>query len=389
MMRPILNDVREKRDIVMIDQRGTGSSAPLDCPVPDDEDMDLENELDPERIAEMTRECLAGLEGDPALYTTAIGMRDYDLVREAMGYEQINLLGISYGTRSSQIYLRMFPERVRSVILDSVVPMQLNLGAEHSMMLDRAMEKVLADCAEDEVCGERFPVAMDDLRGLVRSLRETPREIEFTHPLTGETDSLVVTGDLLAVALRFLNYSSATQAVLPLLTHEALTTGRLDRLASQAMLVMGGLAETLSRGMELSVLCSEDHPFMGPPPDEADTLLGGVMRQVMDVQCELWPKGEVADDFHEPVRWDGPVLLMSGERDPVTPPAYAAQAAETFPRSANLVAPGLGHMVIKHRCLRAIAADFIAEPDVSRLETECIDAIEPSPFFTTLLGPEP
>jgi pimeloyl-ACP methyl ester carboxylesterase len=194
---------------------------------------------------------------------------------------------------------------------------------------------------------------------------------------------------MLAVAIRFLNYSSASQAMVPLLAHEALTTGRLERLAAQAMLVMGGLAETLSRGMELSVLCSEDHRFMGPPPDEENTLLGGVMRQVMDVQCGLWPKGEVADDFHEPVRWDGPVLLMSGERDPVTPPAYAAQAAETFPRSANLVAPGLGHMVVKHRCLRDVVADFIAEPDVSALETACVDEIEASPFFTTLLGPEP
>ena len=130
------------------------------------------------------------------------------------------------------------------------------------------------------------------------------------------------------MAIRFLNYHSATQALLPLLTHEAVSSGRLDRLAAQAQLVMGNLSESLSRGMELTIICSEDFPFMTGMPDHSDTLLGNVMAEVLELQCGLWPRGEVPDGFHDPLVSDIPVLLMSGERDPVTPPSYAATTAE-------------------------------------------------------------
>ena len=198
-----------------------------------------------------------------------------------------------------------------------------------------------------------------------------------------------MTADTLGVSMRFLSYASETQAMIPLLVHEALTTGDLTRLATQALLVMTGLNEMLSKGMELSVMCSEDYPFMDFSADYSTTLMGNLLLEIIGLQCGIWPRGEVAEDFHQPVVSDVPVLLMSGERDPVTPPSYAAQAAETFSNSLNLVANGQSHSVMKNICLRDITTEFIEKGSVEDLDLSCVENILPAPFFTSLLGPEP
>jgi pimeloyl-ACP methyl ester carboxylesterase len=387
MIRGTLDKVRKQRDIVMIDQRGTGGSNKLQC-LPEDAG-DLNAEIDFERLAEQTRGCLDGLQGDPRFYTTTLAMQDYDQVRRAMGYAQINLVGVSYGTRAAQVYLRQYPEAVRTVTLDSVVPMQLALGQEHASMLDRAVDRVFQDCRAEPDCDSRYPGNLEQLNELIASLRQEPRWITITHPTTGRQEDLRVTAETLAVALRFLSYASETQATLPLLVHEAVSTGRLDRLATQAVLVLGGLNEMIARGMELSVLCTEDFPLLDPGMDNRDTLLGDIFLKAITAQCETWPRGEVPAGFHDPVRSDVPVLLMSGERDPVTPPIYAAQAAETFSNSLNLVARGQSHSVMRNQCLKDVMTEFIEQGSVGSLDTACVEHILPAPFFTSLLGPNP
>jgi len=387
MIRSTLNKIRKKRDIVMIDQRGTGGSNQLACKSEVEED--LNQEIDFDLVRSETEKCLAALDGDPRFYTTTIAMGDYNQVREAMGYDKINIMGVSYGTRSAQVYLRLFPETVRSVTLDSVVPMQLALGQEHALMLDRSVETVFADCAADEACTSRFPEGFEELNRLFMQLQRQPREITITDPVSGMPRQMLLSAETLGVAIRFLSYASETQALLPLLVHEAVTTGDLSRLASQAILVMSGLSEMLSKGLELSVMCSEDYPFMDLSADYGQTLLGNLMMKIVDLQCRIWPHGDVPDGFHEPVRSDLPVLLMSGERDPVTPPLYAAQVAETFPNSLNLVARGQSHSVMKNVCLRDITTAFIEKGAVEDLDTACVAKILPAPFFTSLLGPDP
>ena len=387
MIRSTLNKIRKKRDIVMIDQRGTGGSNQLACK--SDVEEDLNQEIDFELVRSETEKCLAALDGDPRFYTTTIAMGDYNQVREAMGYGKINIMGVSYGTRAAQVYLRLFPDTVRSVTLDSVVPMQLALGQEHALMLDRSVESVFSDCAADDACNSRFPEGFEELNRLFMQLQKEPREITITDPVTGLPRQMLLSADSLGVAIRFLSYASETQALLPLLVHEAVTTGDLSRLASQAILVMSGLSEMLSKGMELSVMCSEDYPFMDTGKDYSQTLMGNLMMKIVDLQCRIWPHGKVPDGFHKPVRSDLPVLLMSGERDPVTPPRYAAQVAETFPNSLNLIARGQSHSVMKNVCLRDITTAFIEKGSVEGLDTACVAKIRPAPFFTSLLGPNP
>jgi len=387
MLRSTLNKIRKTRDIVMIDQRGTGQSNKLACS--SDIEEDLDREIDLELLRTETEKCLSALDGDPRFYTTTSAMGDYNQVREAMGYEQINLMGVSYGTRAAQVYLRLFPETVRTMTLDSVVPMQLALGQEHSIMLDRSVMAVLADCARDEICNSLYPRASGELDALFAQLREQPLHTTIIDPVSGESEKILISADTLAVAIRFLSYSSETQALIPLLIHEAVTTGDLTRLASQAILVMSGLSEMLSKGMELSVMCAEDYPQMDLSADYGGTLMGNLLLQVMDVQCQIWPRGEVPADFHQPVISDVPVLLMSGERDPVTPPEYAEKTAETFSNSLNLIARGQAHSVMKNICLRNITTAFIQQGSIEELDTACIENILPAPFFTSLLGPDP
>lgn len=387
MLRPVLNKIRKSRDIVMIDQRGTGQSNKLACESEIEEDLNQEIDLD--LIRTETEKCLAELDGDPRFYTTTIAMGDYNRVRIAMGYEKINIMGVSYGTRSAQVYLRLFPETVRTVTLDSVVPMQLALGQEHASMLDRSVETVFEDCARDETCNALYPRQAENLNTLFRQLRKEPRQITIINPVSGKPQEMRLTADTLGVAIRFLSYASETQALIPLLVHEALTTGNLSRLASQAILVMTGLNEMLAHGMELSVLCSEDFPFIDQSADYSDTLMGNLFLEIIGLQCNVWPRGDVPDGFHQPVVSDLPVLLMSGERDPVTPPHYAVQTAETFSNSLNLVARGQAHSVMKNICLRDITTDFIAKGGIEDLDTTCVENIRPTPFFTSLLGPDP
>lgn len=381
-----LQKVNESRDILLVDQRGTGQSNPLKCP-----QVELEKALaaDWEEVARSTRSCLEELEGDPRFYTTTIAMYDIDAARAAFGYEKVNLYGGSYGTRAAQVYYRLFPERVRSIVLDGVVPQTLALGSEHAMKLDQAIQRVLAACDTDESCAQKFPNTSARLQSLIVSLEQEPVEVTVDHPSTGQPFSLTFDRDVLSTALRFLTYSPETQAMMPLLIYEASEQRQFGRLASQMLITTTGLQQSIAQGMELSVMCAEDYPRFPKEIVPNDYLMGTLLEQAVEVQCGIWPRGPVPDDFNQPVSGDVPVLLISGELDPVTPPEYADQVAVYFDKATHLVAPGQGHIVATRGCMGDIVSDFIITGDAAELETECLSQLQASPFFLSLTGPRP
>lgn len=381
-----LRKVNESRDILLVDQRGTGQSNPLKCP-----QIELKESvtLDWDDLGRTTRECLESLDGDPRFYTTTIAMHDIDAARAALGYETVNLFGGSYGTRAAQVYLRLFPERVRSIVLDGVVPQTLALGSEHAEKLDQAIFRVLESCDRDPLCGDAFPDSAGKLEQLIESLEATPVEVTVDHPTTGEPFSLTFNREVLSSSLRFLTYSADTQAMLPMLIHEAATQGYFDRLASQMLIVATGLQQSISQGMELSVMCAEDFPRFPETPAANRYLMGDMMNKSVAIQCGVWPRGPVPDDFNQPVSADVPVLLLSGELDPVTPPEYADRVAVNFPNSRHLVAPGQGHIASTRGCMGKIVSEFIIEGSADDLETDCISNLQPTPFFISLTGPTP
>lgn len=381
-----LRKATENRDVLLVDQRGTGQSNPLKCP-----QIELEEALqaDWEALAPMTEACLESLDGDPRYYTTTIAMHDIDAAREALGYDRVNLYGGSYGTRAAQVYYRLFPDRVRSIVLDGVVPQSLGLGTEHAIKLDQAIYKVLEGCEADPVCAKKFPDTADKLRELIATIDAQPVEVTVEHPTTGEPFTLTFNREVLSSALRFLSYSPETQAMLPMLIHEAATQRRFDRLASQMLITATGLQQSIAQGMEMSVMCAEDYPLFPPDPQPNDTLLGTLMEQVTHIQCSIWPKGDVPEGFNDPVGGDAPVLLLSGEYDPVTPPEYAEQVAVHFDEATHLVAPGQAHIVATRGCIGDLASQFIMEASAENFDTECLSNLKPSPFFISLTGPSP
>ena len=380
-----IRKVNENRDILLVDQRGTGQSNPLKCPMAEPEEV---LRLDWDDLGPTTQNCLDALDGDPRFYTTTIAMQDIDAVREALGYEQVNLFGGSYGTRAAQVYLRLFPDRVRSMVLDGVVPQTLALGSEHAQKLDQAIYRVLDNCEADAQCSTLFPDSAAKLKQLMQRLENQPVELTVIHPSTGLPVSFTFDRDVLGSSIRFLTYAPESQAMLPLLIHEAATTGSLDRLASQILIAAGGLQESISQGMEMSVVCAEDVPFF-PQTDQSAYLMGNSMMRASRIQCDIWPRGPLPDGFNDPVGGDLPVLLLSGELDPVTPPEYGESVAQHFPNGRHLVAPGQAHIVTTRGCMGKLVSEFIINANTEDLETDCMQQMQPTPFFISLTGPTP
>lgn len=387
IMQAALYELNRDRDLIFLDQRGTGGSNPLECRFDDQGELWLEPDWG--ELNAQLQDCLAGWDTQVEFYTTTRAAADLDALRQAYGFERLNLIGGSYGTRLAQVYLRNYPERVRSVVLDGVVPTRLALGSEHAVMLDRALEKVFDDCSQTAACAEAFPDLSEAFAELKARYRAASQDIMVTHPRTGEGVEMTFTRDVLASALRFLAYNPETQMMIPYLVHEAARTGSPERLASQAMIVIDRMDDMIAIGLNFAVGCSEDWPVWPEHQDQAETLLGNSMTEVYEQVCAWWPAGKAPPDFHQPFASDVPVLLMSGGLDPVTPPAYGEQAAEQFSNGGHLVAEGRGHIVITNPCMSSIATEFVRSASVDELDIECMDRIGHEPFFLDLLGPAP
>ena len=386
IMQAPFNDVNRIRDLVFLDQRGTGGSNALSCEF--DEEMMLADD-DLEEVERQLRSCLDEFDADVRHYTTRDGAADLEALREHIGAEQVNLVGGSYGTRMAQVYLREYPDRVRAMILDGVVPSRLRLGSEHAEKLDQALERLLAACAEAPDCGERFPDLARHFDELKARYAETPVDIQVTHPRTGVAEPLTFTDATLAGSLRFLAYSPEAQMMIPYLVHEAARTGSPERLAAQALIVGDQMTDALAIGLNFAVGCSEDWPHWPPGIDNTGTLLGNSMQDLYAAVCAWWPAEPVGVEFFEVFSSDVPTLLLSGERDPVTPPEYGEEALRQYENARHLVAEGRGHIVVTNECVAGIATQFINEASVAELDTECMDRIGPEPFFLDLLGPSP
>lgn len=377
--------INRDRDIVLVDQRGTGQSHPLRCEFPEETELDENTELAP-----LLETCLTELDADPALYTTAIAMQDLDQVRAALGYDQINLYGVSYGTRAALTYLHLFPDRVRAVILDGVVAQQLALGLDVATDAQHALDLIFARCADDPVCAENFPDLPARFNEILAALDAAPVPVQVTDPITGERLELEFTREMFTVVMRFYSYSPETVALIPLLV----STAQEDytRLASQYLILTADLNTSINNAMGYSVQCAEDVPFytaeQATQAAEGTYLSEMVSGGLIEI-CETWPRGAIPADFKDPVQSDVPVLLLSGEYDPVTPPAYAELAAETLSNSLHLIAPGQGHNVILRGCIPDLAEQFLINGSVEGLDTACVSEIEPFPFFVNFSGPMP
>jgi pimeloyl-ACP methyl ester carboxylesterase len=388
---PAFARIRRDRDIVLVDQRGTGKSNALVCPVTEDAML----HATPEQIAAESARCRTALaaRADVAYYTTSLAVQDLERVRAALGYRQVNLYGVSYGTRVAQHYVRRFPARARTVILDGVVPPQLILGPALAIDAENALTSILGRCARDAGCRANFGDPVRAYRNLRAELDAKPVSVQLPHPATGAPWTLTFTDAHLAMVLRLASYASEQAALLPLALHAADSDGNFAPLASQFAMVNDSLENLLAYGMNASVVCAEDVPFYDGLTIDREklerTYLGTLQLDALRKVCEVWPRGPMDRDLHEPLSSGTPALLMSGTDDPVTPASYGEQASRGFSDHRHLVLRDQGHGQLSAPCVDRIMADFVAAGTTRELEVSCTRAVKPMPFFTSLSGPAP
>lgn len=382
--------IQRSRDIVLVDQRGTGGSNPLDCTFPEDDEV---ADMSPDEVRAMTRKCLEALKGNPAYYTTSIAVRDLERVRIALGYEQVNLYGVSYGTRVAQHYLRRYPDRVRTLVLDGVVPPQQILGTDTAMQAQRSLDLIFERCHNDPACHAAFPDPAADFARLRETLGRAPAQVSFADPTTAAPIHAPVRLIDLQMTVRLLSYNASNAALLPLILHEGAERNNLAPIAAQARMIETQLGEVLSVGMHNAVVCTEDAPFFdAAAPDRHafdKSYLGTLQLEMLEQICSVWPRGTMDADFHAPLNSQTPALVLTGSADPVTPPAYAEQALKGLHGAVQLLMDGQGHGQLGSGCVPQLMARFIEKGSARELDLSCAKKVLPAPFFTSFSGPAP
>ena len=386
-----LTGVRKDRDIVLVDQRGTGRSSPLVCAAfKPDHSLESTLDFDPAPKATACARELAAQGVDAAQYTTAAWVADLDAVRAALGYARINLWGGSYGTRVAQEYLRRYPDRVRSVVLDGVASPAMKSTLDVWPSRDIALNAVLDACGRSPACAAAHPGLPATLDAIRDRLGPQGRGIALTDPRTGETQTLHMTFDHVIGALQPFTYAPELAALLPEVIGRA-AAGDFGPLFAGAMLVTVDLDEQSNTALHYSVTCAEDIPRVSPAEaaDKLARLPAKALAERALAVCAGWPKGASPADATTPVSSDVPVLILSGGLDPVTPPANGAEVARTLPASRHIVARGYGHIVSPHACGPRLIAAFIDDPTFATLPKSCVDYFEQSdrpPLWPDRLG---
>lgn len=388
---PAFARVHRDRDIILLDQRGTGRSNALRCTF-DDESM---LEAGDSEIAAETRRCLAeiGTHADPRFYTTSIAVRDLETVRRALGYQRINLYGVSYGTRVAQQYVRHFGAAVRTMILDGVLPPARVLGPDIALDAEAALHTVLARCAADHDCRAAFGDPTVHYRALRAELGARPAGVLLPAPRTGERVALEFGAAHLATVLRLGTYSAEQAALLPLALSEAHMDRNFVPLAGSYLLLTDMLAGQMAYGMHHSVVCTEDAPWFDAAGVDraalAATYIGTLQLDGLAALCRDWPRGVIDADLHAPLASDVPALLLSGSADPVTPARDGARAAAGLRHALHIVVEGMGHGQIGAPCVDRLVAEFLRAGTTAKLDRSCVLRVRPMPFFTSPAGPAP
>jgi len=353
--------INREHDIVMLDQRGTGRSAPLQCRFPPDWSGGA---AEPQRLRADARACLETLGAHVRFYTSSIAVQDLEAARIALGYPRISLYGVSYGTRMAELYLRRHGDVVAAVILDGVTDPEKPIGPDTPLDGERALEQILARCGDARDCAEAYPTLRADLAALRTRFGPGRVALTLADPDSGEPRTVEFNRALLNAALRMLSYSSSQAALLPRLIHQG-AAGELAPLAAQSLLVERQLGEQLAAGMQLSVVCSEDEPFFAVARIDraqlARTYQGTDQIDALQELCKVWPRGPVDADLHAPLHSDVPALLLSGEADPVTPAADAERVAAGFTRHRHLRLDGEGHGQLATGCVPRIRFEHPVE----------------------------
>lgn len=403
---PAFAEMGKRRHVILVDQRGTGASNKLVCKDNEGKSAVLDEGAESIQDAQaFASRCATQLSktADPRFYSTSDAIQDLDTVRAALGAERINVMGISYGSRVAQQYAKRYPQRTRTVTIDGIVPNSLVLGNMHAKNLERSLDLQFARCAQDKACRTNVGNPRERLNALMSKLKTAPPLVRYRDATTGEAKEEIMRPADVGMMARMFAYSPTAASVLPLQLREA-TEGRYEPLMALSKLLSGTLGEQIMHGMQLSVICAEDAGELKSDPADADSLIGIGIIEVLKAQCAVWPHGSRPAGFREPLRGDLPVLILSGEFDPVTPPHYGDAvlygladpeaavpkgAKPVLPNARHLVVRGQGHNVLPVGCMPKLFARFVETADAKVLDAHCLDTVPYTPAFTGFYGWEP
>ncbi len=376
------NTLRQDRDLVFVDQRGTGEPDKLDCQLGGHDD-DLQSYLGEMFPVAAVRECEERLakSHDLTLYTTDLATDDFDEVRAWLGYGKVNVLGGSYGTRAAQVYLRRHPGSVRTVVLDGAVPMDEPLSLSHAEAGQRSLDLLLGWCEKDAACHGKFPEVRQEFQTVMDRLRREPVTVGVKHPKTGQPAEVRVAWNVVADGVRWTLYSPGNSARLPLMIHQA-AGGDFAPLAQASVNARYGAIQGITMGVFFSVTCAEDIPFIAAaevPARTANTFLGDYRVKQQTAACGVWPRARIAPAHRDPIRSAAPVLVLNGERDPVTPPSFGMRLTRAMTHAVRIEVPWGTHNS-EDPCTDKIQQDFVAKGSGAGLDLSCVKAIKMPEF---------
>jgi pimeloyl-ACP methyl ester carboxylesterase len=374
--------LRATRDLVFIDQRGTGLSGKLDC---DSKEAIEDSPIDEQ--GKLIANCMQKLNKPFAFYNTANSARDIEQIRTALGYGQIDVWGASYGTRLGQAYARLFPGSVRALILDGVAsPDQIifNWGRDAQAALDA----VFKSCADDHDCHATFPTLPQQFAGLVKRVNAGEVNLDFMHPRTAAHIKMQLPPERFLQTVRTALYSPEIASRLPYLINSA-DQGNWAPFLAQMYSSSDFSLDGPSTGLMLSVTCAEDIPRITPAivtEEEHDSFMGGIEVKLLPQWCRAVNVPPIA--YQAPASIDAPVLLFSGGRDPVTPPRRAEAAAKLMTHAQHFVVANAAHGVSQLGCAPRLIREFLDQPN-QPLAAKCLQEIAPIGFQLDAAGPHP
>jgi pimeloyl-ACP methyl ester carboxylesterase len=374
--------LRQQRDVVLIDQRGTGKSNPLRCPF---DRNDVQLLINGSYSTENLPACRAELEkrADLTQYTTSNAADDVDDVREALGYGKIDLLGGSYGSLAALVYLRRHSEHVRAMAIQGVVPPDYRMPLPFAKTIQSALDRLFANCAADAGCHKDFPDLKTEFETIVKRLDSQPAKFDLPAAASDKPQPVTLSRGTFVSDLRPMLYQPAVVSQLPYILDRAFQND-WRVFAAAVVAVHRAVGDEVARGMAFSVNCSESVPFIG----EADirretegTYLGDFDVRNYRKNCGLWPYASVPKSFLAPVRSGVPSLLISGAEDPATPPSMAGHAAEGLSHSRVVIIPNGTHLT-GGECIDKMIVQFVEAASEAAVDAGCVNQIRHLPFLT-------
>lgn len=369
------DEINERRDVILIDQRGTGGSHQLQC------DFDVVTSgqgigyISPEDTREAITQCAASHEDvDIRYFTSFDAIKDVEHIREMLGIAQFNIWGGSYGTRIGLLYMKLHPTSIRTAILDGVTSPNSKIFDLSPKGAQDAFTSLADDCAADTACYAAFGNINATFDGLLKKYRDNPEQMQVLNPITAEWMEGEMNETLLADIVRTSLYQPSRASILPFALSQA-EGGNFKPLFALTLDGLSWAGDTMAMGLTLSVLCSEDLPRH----TDAGAALAGKGSFHKDfyykfwrAACDSWKIRDVIDGYTDPITVDVPTLVLSGGIDPVTPPMSAEYAVKNLPNVLHLIAPKSGHNVSPFGCAPDIMGDFVDSGSLEGLEGTCL-----------------